>query len=101
MSEVLAIIKHFLSDSAHQVKFHRHIVKIDNLDKGQRGVLDNINELYELFPEKKSLTPQEIKVYIKSKNPSRDSTYVNAIVDSAMNQSIGPEITQSLIEAVI
>ena len=101
MSEVLAIIKHFLGDSTVQVKFHRHVAKIDNLDKGQRGVLDHIDELYELFPEKKSLTAQEMKVYIQSKNPSKDLSYVTAIIDSAMKQDIGPEISQSLIEGVI
>ena len=101
MSEVLAVIKHFLSDAKSQVKFHRHIIKIDNLDKGQLGVLENIDELYQLFPEKDSLTAQEIKVYIKSKNPSRDTTYVEAIIDSSFEQNIGPEITQSLIEGVV
>jgi hypothetical protein len=76
-------------------------VKIDNLDRGQKGVLENINELYELFPEKSSLTTAEIKVYIKSKNPSKDSTYVEAIIDSAMAQTIGPEISLALIETAV
>ncbi|MBW2645198.1 MAG: hypothetical protein JRE23_03280 [Deltaproteobacteria bacterium] len=99
--EVLAVIKHFLADSKSQVKFHQHMIRIDNLDKGQLGVLENIDELYQLFPEKGSLTTQEIKVYIKKKNPSRDTTYVDAIIDSAMKQEIGPEITKNLIETVI
>jgi hypothetical protein len=99
--EILAVIKHFLTDAKSQVKFHRHIIKIDNLDKGQLGVLENIDELYQLFPEKDSLTAQEIKVYIRKKNPSRDTAYVDAIIDSSMDQKIGPEITQNLIEAVI
>jgi hypothetical protein len=99
--EVLSIIKHFLADSKAQVKFHRHIIKIDNLDKGQLGVLENIDELYQLFPDKGSLTAQEIKVYIKSKYPSRDNTYVEAIIDSSMGQQIGPEISQSLMEGVV
>jgi hypothetical protein len=99
--EILAVIKHFLTDAKSQVKFHRHIIKIDNLDKGQLGVLENIDELYQLFPEKDSLTAQEIKVYIKKKNPSRDTAYVDAIINSSMDQKIGPEITQNLIEAVV
>jgi len=77
------------------------MIRIDNLDKGQLGVLENIDELYQLFPEKSSLTVQEIKVYIRKKNPSRDMAYVDAIIDSSMAQSIGPEITKNLIEAVI
>jgi hypothetical protein len=36
--EILAIIKHFMEDSEQQVKFHRHVMRIDNLDKGQVGV---------------------------------------------------------------
>jgi hypothetical protein len=99
--EVLAVIKHFLTDAKSQVKFHQHMIRIDNLDKGQLGVLENIDELYQLFPEKDSLTPQEIKVYIRKKNPSRDTAYVDAIIDSSMAQDIGPEITKNLIEAVI
>ena len=99
--EILSIIKFFLTDSASQVKFHRHIMKIDNLDKGQAGVLNDIDELYQLFPEKKSFTPPEIKAYIQKKNPARDISYAASIVDSAMAQQIGPEITQSLIEAVV
>jgi len=99
--EILSIIKFFLTDATQQVKFHRHIMKIDNLDKAQAGVLEAIDELYQLFPEKKSFTPAELKVYIKKKNPSRDITHTAAIVDSAMAQTIGPEITKNLIEAVV
>jgi len=99
--EILPIIKHFLTDGSQQVKFHRHVMKIDNLDKVQAGVLESIDELYQLFPEKNSFTPAEIKVYIKKKNPSRDITHIAAIVDSAMLQTIGPEITRNLIEAVV
>jgi hypothetical protein len=77
------------------------VIKVDNLDKGQLGVLENINELYELFPEKTSLTAQEIKVYIKSKSPTKDTSYTEAIIDSALNQSIGPEVTRNLIEGLV
>jgi len=99
--EVLAVIKHFMEDSTQQVKFHRHMLRIDNLDKGQLGVLENINELYELFPDKTSITPAELKAYIKKKNPARDITFTADIIDSSINQTIGPEITQTLMEAVI
>ena len=99
--EILSIIKYFLTDATQQVKFHRHIMKIDNLDKAQAGVLEAIDELYQLFPEKNSFTPAELKVYIKKKNPSRDITHTAAIIDSAMAQTIGPEITKNLIEAVV
>jgi hypothetical protein len=99
--EILSIIKFFLTDATQQVKFHRHIMKIDNLDKAQAGVLEAIDELYQLFPEKNSFTPAELKVYIKKKNPSRDITHTAAIIDSAMAQTIGPEITKNLIEAVV
>jgi hypothetical protein len=64
-------------------------------------VLESINELYELFPEKTSITPAELTAYIKKKFPSRDITYSKSIIDSATQQTIGPEITRSLIEAVI
>jgi replicative DNA helicase len=99
--EVLAVIKHFMLDSSQQVKFHRHMKRIDNLDRGQEGVLDSIDELYQLFPDKNSLTTAELKAYIKKKNPSRDIEYVSAIIDSAMDQKIGKEVSQMLIEAVI
>jgi hypothetical protein len=99
--EILAIIKHFLEDSTQQVKFHRHVKRIDNLDRGQEGVLDAINELYELFPDKTSITPAELKAYIKKNNPARDITYVSDIIDSADGQTIGPEISQTLLEAVV
>jgi hypothetical protein len=99
--EVLAVIKHFMQSSTQQVKFHRHMLRIDNLDKGQLGVLENIDELYTLFPDKDSLTPAELKAYIKKKNPARDITFVSDIIDSSMSQDIGPEITQTLMEAVI
>jgi len=99
--EVLAVIKHFMEDSTQQVKFHRHMLRIDNLDKGQLGVLENIDELYTLFPDKSNLTPEELKAYIKKKNPSRDISYVADIIDSSISQAIGPEITQTLMEAVI
>ena len=95
------MIKHFLTNATQQVKFHRHIVKVDNLDKGQLGVLESIDELYTLFPEKSSLTPQEIKVYIRKKFPARDTAFTEAIIDSSMQQQIGPEITKNLIEAVV
>jgi hypothetical protein len=32
MVEILAIIKHFILDQTQQVKFHRHVLKVDNLD---------------------------------------------------------------------
>ena len=99
--EILAVIKHFLTDAQQQVKFHRHIARIDNLDKGQLGVLESIDELYTLFPEKTSLTSQEIKVYIRKKFPARDTAFTESIIDSAFNQTIGPEITRNLIEAVV
>lgn len=99
--EVLSVIKHFLLDSESQVKFHRHIKRIDNLDRGQAEVLDNINELYELFPEKKSITEAEIKAYITKKTPTKDTAHTFDIINSALQQTIGPEITQALIEAVI
>ena len=40
-------------------------------------------------------------MYIRKKNPAKDTTYVDAIIDSSLAQDIGPEITQNLIEAVI
>jgi hypothetical protein len=64
-------------------------------------VLNNIDELYELFPEKDGLTADELRVYMLKKSPSRDMTHVNAIVTSALNQDIGPEITNTLLETVI
>lgn len=99
--EVLAVIKHFLESSEQQVKFHRHMLRIDNLDKAQGTVLENIDELYQLFPDKTSITPAELKAYIRKKNPARDTSYYNDLIDSAVNQQIGPEITLSLMEAVI
>ena len=99
--EILAIVHHFMTDAQAQVKFHRHVSRIDNLDRGHREVLDNINELYELFPDKKDLHPDELKAFLKKKYPSRDTSYLGDIIDSSMTQPIGPEVTQSLIEAVI
>jgi hypothetical protein len=99
--EILAVIKHFLESSEQQIKFHRHVMKIDNLDSGQQGVLESINEVYELFPDKTSITPDELKAFIKKKNPARETSYVADVIDSAVNTTIGPEVTQALIEVVI
>lgn len=101
MAELYSIIKHFMLDSASQVKFHRHVMKVDNIDKGQAGVLEHIDELYQLFPEKTSITEAELKTYIAHKFPSRDPSFTNDIITSAFAADIGPEITKSLIEAFI
>lgn len=99
--EILSVIKHFMNSAASQVKFHRHIMKIDNLDRGFREVLTTIDELYQLFPEKGNITPTELTTYFCRKFPSRDITYLTDIIKSAQEQTIGPEITINLIEAVI
>ena len=88
-------------DSTAQAKFNRHVLKIDNLDKGHRAVFEFIDQLYELFPEKTHLTANELRVYIQSRNPTRDISYVSAVIDSAMAQDIAPEITLTLLETVV
>jgi len=88
-------------DSKQQEKFNRHVLRIDNLDRGQKGVLEHIDELYQLFPDKDGLTPQELKAYIQKKNPVKDTSYTSAIIDSSMDQEIGPEITQTLLEVLV
>ena len=98
---MLCILKHFLTDSTAQVKFNRHIKKIDNLERSHVELLDTIDELYTLFPEKLSLSKAEISVYFNKKYPSRDITYLMDVVDSSMATDIGPEITLKLIEGVI
>jgi hypothetical protein len=83
------------------VKFHRHIKKIDNLERSHVEILDTMDELYTLFPEKLSLNRAEIGAYFTKKYPSRDITYLMDVVDSALATDIGPEITLKLIEGVI
>lgn len=99
--KILAVIKHFLTNSSQQVKFHRHIMKIGNLEKSHRELLEIMDELYTLFPDKTSLSRAEIGAYIEHKYPSRDITYLMDVIDSAMATEIGPEVTMKLIEAVI
>lgn len=99
--EILSIIKHFMQDQKSQVKFGRYVDKIDNLDRNQAEVLKNIDELYQLFPEKDSITQAELQAYIQKKNPTRDITVLKDLITSCMAQDIGPEITKTLIEAVV
>jgi len=99
--EILAIIKHFLHDSTQQVKFHRHVMKVGNLDTNHRALLKHIDELYTLFPDKTSIGEHELGVYIQSIYPSRDISYLTDLIDSAMQQDIGKEITQKLMEGMI
>ena len=101
MIEVLSIIKHFMTDSTQQVKFHRHIMKIDNLDKNHVQILDTLDELYTLFPEKASVNVNEIRAYLHTKYPSRDITHLVDVAESAMQQTIGKEVTLKLIESAI
>ena len=99
--EILSILKHFMTDSTQQVKFHRHIMKIGNLEKTHTELLKTLDELYTLFPNKTSVNVDEIRVYLQSKYPSRDVTYLLDTAKSAMNQTIGKEVTLKLIESAI
>lgn len=99
--EILSVIKHFMNDATMQVKFNRHVMKLDNLERTQAEVLQTIDELYQLFPDKRTLTYQEVSAYLSKKNPSRDITYLTDVLTSAEKQDIGPEITQNLIEGLI
>jgi hypothetical protein len=101
MVEILAIIKHFILDQTQQVKFHRHVLKVDNLDPRHKQLLEHIDMLYTLFPDKTSITPDELRVYIQSLHPSRDLTSTGDLIDSVMAQDIGKEITQKLIAGMI
>lgn len=99
--EILAVIKHFLLDEQAQVKFYRYVSQIDNLDRNQAELLKHIDDLYQLFPEKGSISQTEILTYIQQRNPTRDITVLRDLVTSAMEQDIGTEVTQTLLEAVI
>jgi hypothetical protein len=101
MVEILAIIKHFILDQTQQVKFHRHVLKVDNLDPRHKQLLEHIDMLYTLFPDKTDITPDELRVYIQSLHPSRDLTQTADLIDSVMAQDIGKEITQKLIAGMI
>lgn len=90
-----------MMDSNQQVKFHRHVMKIDNLEKTHVELLKTLDELYTLFPEKESVNTDEIRAYLVSKYPSRDTTYLMDVANSAMNQKIGKEVTLKLIESAI
>lgn len=99
--EILSILKHFMTDATQQVKFHRHIKKIDNLDKVHSQLFDTLDELYTLFPDKVSVNVDEVRAYLMSKYPSRDTSYLMEVAESAMKQTIGKEITLKLIESAI
>jgi len=99
--EILSILKHFMTDSNQQVKFHRHIKKIDNLDKNHAQLFDILDEIYTLFPEKSSVNTSEIRAYLTSKFPNRDHQYLVDVAESAMDQTIGKEVTLKLIESAI
>ena len=99
--EILSIIKHFIQNSAQQVKFNRHVLMVDNLDPQHRELLKHIDEVYTLFPEKTALTPDELRVYIQSKFPSRDVTPMVDLIESCMTQTIGKEITEKLLHTMI
>jgi len=99
--EILSILKHFMTDSNQQVKFHRHMMKIDNLDRNHVQLFETLDELYTLFPDKSSVNVDEVRVYLQSKYPSRDMTYLVDVANSAMNQKIGKEVTLKLIESAI
>jgi hypothetical protein len=99
--EILSVIKHFLADSTLQVKFHAYVLDIDNLEPMHKQTLNNINEIYELFPDKTSITRDEYRVFIQDKFPSKDLTDHIDVIQSAINQNIGVEITKQLLESLI
>lgn len=99
--EILSVIKHFLSDSTMQVKFHNYVMGIDNLEPMHKQTLGNINEIYELFPDKTSITRDEYRVFVQDKFPSKDLTDYMDVIQSAINQNIDSNITQKLLESLI
>ena len=95
--QIFSIIKHFLTDATQQVKFHGYVETIPNLEKTHTDCLKTINEIYELFPEKTSITEAEYRTYIQSKAPSKDVTYQMDVFKDAMRQDIGKEISLKLL----
>lgn len=99
--QILSIIKHFLTDATQQVKFHGYIEGITNLERNHKQCLKYINEIYELFPTKTSITEAEYKTYLQSKFPSKDLTDMVDVYTSAMRQNIGTEISLKLLEDLV
>ena len=88
-------------DRPQQVKFHDYVVSVPNLERTHMECLKLINEIYERFPDKTTITEEEYKVYLQSKFPQKDTTYAMDVVKNALAQDIGPEITTKLLEDLV
>jgi hypothetical protein len=99
--QILSIIKHFLTDATQQVKFNGYVGKFTNLERNHSLFLKNVNEIYELFPDKTNITRAEYGTYLLSKFPSGDHTDQLDVYDSAMSQDVGTEISLKLLEDLV
>lgn len=95
----LAILKHFLLSRSVEYKYYRNICKIDNLQKEYALLFKMIDDIYQLFPEKSSISPDEIKEYLRYKMPkARDLDFLEGLIDSAYETDVGPEVSELMMQ---
>ena len=99
--EILSIIKFFLTDSTQESKWHSTVKGLGNLERGHLQAITTINEIYNAFPGKTSISLQGYEAYVKSKFPSRDHTSAMDVVNSAMATTTGKAITEKLLGDLI
>ena len=99
--EILSIIKYFLTDSTQESKWHSTVKGLGNLERGHLQAITTINEIYNAFPGKTSISLQGYEAYVKSKFPSRDHTSAMDVVNSAMATTTGKAITEKLLGDLI
>lgn len=98
MQEII-ILKHFLQSRKTQYKYYQNIRKIDNLQKEFKLLYKCIDDIYQLFPEKGSITPDEIKQYLLYKMPSYGAMeFLENLIDTSWNADVGTEITEIVLQ---
>jgi len=97
MQEIM-ILKHFMLARAIQYKYYQNIKKVDNLQKEYQMLFARIDELYQLFPDKGSITPDELKTYLLYKMPSyRDMDFLAGLIDTAQEADVGEGVTELVL----
>jgi replicative DNA helicase len=99
MSQELCILKHFLLSREVEYRYYQNIKKIENLQKEYRTLYGQIDNLYQLFPEKESITPDEMKAYLAHSMPSaRDRDFLEGLIDMSFETDVGEEITEVVMQ---
>jgi hypothetical protein len=69
------------------------------MQKEYQTLFKMVDDLYQLFPDKQSISPDEIKSYIGYKMPkARDLDFLEGIVDSAFETDVGAEVSEIMMQ---